>query len=288
MNAPIAETRPHTHQEHGVERHDPYYWMRDREDPAVIDYLERENSYTEERTGHLEAFRKTLFDEMLGRIQETDLSVPVQHGPYWYYSRTVEGQSYPIYCRKQGDLETGTEQVLLDVNELGERHEYIRVGAFSVSPDHRLLAYSIDTNGRELFDLYVKNLETGEQLSDVIKDIDTGVTWAADNKTLFYDVLDASLRPYQVRRHTLGTPVSDDVVVYQEDDEKFRVSSWRTRGDGFVVIGAFSSLTTELRVVDAKKAHSGLPSAHSAPSGSAVSSRSSWGLVLHRHQRLGR
>jgi oligopeptidase B len=253
MSAPIAELRDHVHTEHGIERLDPYYWMRDREDEAVIKYIEAENAYTEAHTRHLADFRKTLYDEMLGRIQETDLSVPVRRGNYWYYTRTEEGQSYPIYCRKHGSVEEGKEEVLLDVNVLGAEYEYVKIGAFTVSPDHSLLAYSIDTSGRERFDVRFKDLRTGEHLPDLIPDIDTGATWAADNQTLFYSVLDDSLRPYQVRRHRLGAPVEQDEVAYQEDDDKFRVASWRTRSDGYVAIGSFSTLTTEIRIVDANK-----------------------------------
>jgi len=251
MSAPTAEFREHVHTEHGVERPDPYYWMRNREDEAVIRYVEAENAYTEAHTQHLADFRKTLYDEMLGRIQETDLSAPVRRGNYWYYTRTEEGQSYPIYCRKLGSVEHGEEEVLLDVNLLGAEHEYVKIGAFTVSPDHNLLAYSIDTNGRELFDLRIKDLRTDEHLPDLIPDIDTGATWATDNQTLLYNVLDDALRPYQVRRHRLGTPVDQDVVAYQEDDDKFRVGSWRTRSDAYLVIGSFSTLTTELRIIDA-------------------------------------
>ena len=253
MSAPIAELRDHVHTEHGVQRPDPYYWMRDREDAAVLAYVEAENAHTVSHSKHLASFRKTLYDEMLGRIQEKDLTVPVRQGDYWYYTRTEEGQSYPIYCRKQGSVEEGEEEILLDVNVLGTEHEYVKIGAFTVSPDHKLLAYSIDTTGRELFDLRVKVLSTGEHLPDLIPDIDSGATWAADNKTLLYNVLDEALRPYQVRRHQLGALVEQDVVVYQEDDDKFRVASWRTRSDAYLVIGSFSTLTTELRLIDATK-----------------------------------
>ena len=138
---PLAEQKPHTHTEHGVERPDPYYWLRDREDPKVIAYLEAENAYVAKQTDHIDGFRKTLYDEMVARIQETDLSVPVKDGPYWYYSRTEDGLDYPIRVRKLESMEA-EEEVLLDLNQLD--HEYIGLGSFAVSPDHNILAYSLD------------------------------------------------------------------------------------------------------------------------------------------------
>ena len=191
--APTATERPHTHTEHGVERPDPYYWLRERENPDVIAYLEAENGYAAAQTGHLEGFRKQLFDEIVGRIQETDLSVPVKDGPYWYYSRTEDGLAYPIRARKLESMDA-EEEVLLDLNQLD--HEYIGLGAFSVSPDHTLLAYSLDTTGRELYDLRFIDLRTGEHLPDTIEAITRNVAWANDNATVFYTRPDEALRPH--------------------------------------------------------------------------------------------
>ncbi|MEC9390525.1 MAG: S9 family peptidase [Myxococcota bacterium] len=247
MPAPLAAEQPHTHTEHGVERPDPYHWLRERENPEVIAYLEAENDYAAAQTGHLEGFRKQLFDEIVGRIQETDLSVPVKDGPYWYYSRTEDGLAYPIRARKLGTMDA-EEEVLLDLNQLD--HEYIGLGAFSVSPDHTLLAYSLDTTGRELYDLRFIDLRTGEHLPDTIEAITRNVAWANDNATIFYTRPDEALRPHQIVRHTLGQ-TGDDAVMWTEEDDKFRSYVWRTRSNGFMVIGSFSSLTTEMRVLDA-------------------------------------
>ena len=180
---PLAVQKPHTHTEHGVERPDPFHWLRERENPEVVAYLEAENDFSADQTKHLEGFRKHLFDEMVGRIQETDLSVPVKDGPYWYYSRTEDGLDYPIRVRKLESMDAEEEQVLLDLNQLD--HEYISLGAFSVSPDHNLLAYSLDITGREVYDLRFIDLRTGEHLPDVIEGITRNVAWANDNATVF-------------------------------------------------------------------------------------------------------
>ena len=248
---PLATEKPYTHTEHGVERPDPFHWLRERENPEVIAYLEAENNYSAAETEHLETFRKHLFDEMVGRIQETDLSVPVKDGPYWYYSRTEDGLDYPIRVRKLESMDAEEEQVLLDLNQLD--HEYISLGAFSVSPDHTLLAYSLDITGREVYDLRFIDLRTGEHLPDVIEGITRNVAWANDNATVFYTRQDDALRPYQIARHTLGQP-GDDAVVWTEEDDKFRSYIWRSRSDAFLIIGSFSSLTTEMRVLDADAA----------------------------------
>ncbi|MBM75537.1 MAG: oligopeptidase B [Proteobacteria bacterium] len=247
QSPPVAEQQPHTHSEHGVERSDPYYWLRDRENPNVIAYLEAENAYVTKQTEHLGDFRKVLYDEMVARIQETDLSVPVKDGPYWYYSRTEDGLDYPIRVRKLESMDA-EEEVLLDLNQLD--HEYIGLGSFAVSPDHNILAYSLDTTGREIYDLRFIDLSTGEHLPDVIEDITRNVAWANDSATVFYTQKDETLRPYQIARHTLGQE-SEDTVVWTEEDEKFRSYVWRSRSDAYLIIGSFSSLTTEMRVLDA-------------------------------------
>ncbi len=247
QSPPLATQLPHTHTEHGVERPDPYYWLRDRDNPEVISYLEAENAFAAGQTHHIEGFRKLLFDEMVGRIQETDLSVPVKDGPYWYYSRTEDGKDYSIRVRKLESMDA-EEQLLLDLNQLD--HEYIGLGAFSVSPDHNILAYSLDTSGREVYDLRFIDLRTGEHLPDVIEGITRNIAWANDNATVFYTQQDEALRPHQIARHTLGQ-TGEDTVVWTEEDDKFRTYIWRTRSNGFLVIGSFSSLTTEMRVLDA-------------------------------------
>lgn len=252
MNPPIAPRRPHVHTEHGHERHDPWFWLRDRDDPEVIAYLEAENRYTEAALAHLEGLRKTLFEEMRSRIQEDDISAPVPWGGYWYYRRTVQGLSYPIYCRRRGSMDA-PEQVLLDVNELARDHEYTSLGAFEISPDHRRLAYAVDHSGREIYDVRIKDLETGEHLPDALIGIWPDLVWAPDGRTLFYTTLDATLRPWRLHRHTLGAAQSADPIVFEEPDERFRVSAYRTRSDAYIVLAVRSALTTECHVLPADR-----------------------------------
>lgn len=246
--APAAKIEIERAEIHGVVREDPYAWLERREDPEVIAYLEAENAYTESVMADTEDLRERLYREMRGRIQEEDVSVPARKDAYWYYTRTEEGKQYPIYCRKRGRLEA-EEEVLLDLNALAEGEEYFRLGAFEVSPDHRLLAYSTDTTGAEVYDLVVLDLEAGELLPDRIPNTYYGVAWAADNRTLFYTTLDDAKRPYRVWRHALGAAASEDDVVYEEADERFYVDLGTTRSEAFLVIELGSSITSEVRVL---------------------------------------
>ncbi len=246
----MAKKKDHVHREHGQERVDPWYWLRERENPEVISYIEAENSFMEERTAHTRGFREDLFGEMLGRVQETDTSAPIRRDDWLYYTRTVEGLSYPIYCRKRGSMDAD-EQILLDVNILGDQHEFVSLGAFAVSPDHRVIAYAVDTNGRELYTLVFLDIDSGELMADVVEGIAPRVTWANDSQTVWYTTRDDALRPYRVVCHKLGTPVVDDRVVLQEDDEVFRVGHARTRDNAFLLAYAVSSTTSEVWVVDA-------------------------------------
>lgn len=245
---PVAARKPHVHREHGVDRPDPYHWLRDREDPEVIAYVEAENAFTQARTAHLAELRTALFDEMLGRIQEDDSSVPARKGESWTYTRTETGKSYPIHCRKSGSLDA-PEEVLLDVNELGAAHEYVSVPTVAVSHDGRLLMYAIDTVGRETYELRFKDLATGEQLPDVIVGMSGDAEWASDGKTLLYTTLDDSLRPDRVRRHVLGE--SEDDLLYTETDDRFRVALGGSRSEKWLFIHSDSSLSSEIRVLDA-------------------------------------
>ena len=198
---PLAAQQPHTHIEHGVERDDPFHWLMERENPDVIAYLEAENAFTASQ-GTPEGFRKHLFDEMVGRIQETDLSVPVKDGAYWYYTRTEDGLDYPIRARKLESMDA-EEEVLLDLNTLD--HEYIGLGAYAVSPDHNLLAYSLDLTGREIYTMRFIDLRTGEHLGDVIEGITRNVAWANDNTTVFYTRQDEALA-LPIARTMLANP----------------------------------------------------------------------------------
>ena len=222
--------------------------MRDRSDPDVIRYLEAENRYTEEALASTKSLQDGLYHEILGRIQETDVSVPVRRGDLFYYTRTEEGKAYSIQCRKLGSLDA-PEQILFDANVLAEGQKYFRLGNFSVSPDHRLLAYSIDLEGDESYTIYVKNLETGELLPDRIENTYYTLEWANDNRTFFYTVLDETKRPYRAFRHELGA--ASDALVYQEDDGRFNLGVRKTRSRRFIFIELSSPLTSELLYLEA-------------------------------------
>jgi oligopeptidase B len=268
---PVADRRPQPRVHHGDEFLDPYEWLRDKEDEDVLAYLKAENAYTEAQTAHLSGLREAIFSEIKARTQETDLSVPVyaSHGvspdghpvAYWYYDRTVEGSEYSIYCRVPAEPDGGGqrrppstegeisgEQVLLDGNVEAAGHEFFSIGAFSVSPDGSLLAYSVDTTGGERFQLHVRDLATGEDLSEVIEDTAYGVAWAA-NTHLFYTRADEAWRPYVVRRHRLGTSPDSDVDVVTEPDERFWVGVDSSRDDAWIVIGMGSKLTSEFSLL---------------------------------------
>ncbi len=245
---PVAKIVPHSMTVHGDTRIDNYFWLRDRKDPDTIAYLEAENAYTKEKLQHTEAQQSALYAEMLGRIQQTDLSVPLKRDEYFYYTRTEEGKQYAIHCRKKGTahaLEAAPEELLLDCNQLAEGHKYFRLGAFIASPNHRRLAYSVDFEGDEKYTVRVKNLDTGELLTDEIPNTSYTLEWAADNATFFYTTLDQALRPYKVFRHALG--VKDDPLVYHEPDERFTLDLSSTRSRAYIFIHINSSLTSEVR-----------------------------------------
>ncbi|HEX2773908.1 MAG TPA: S9 family peptidase [Micromonosporaceae bacterium] len=261
--APVAKTVPTERTHHGDTVVDEYAWLAAKDDPATIAYLEAENAYTEATTEHLAALRDTLFAETRQRTQESDLSVPSRKGDYWYYTRTVEGQQYGIHCRRAvhvaetdppvtGDgAPLAGEEILLDGNALAEGHDFFALGTFDVSPDGRWLAYSTDFVGDERFTLRVKDLQTGEVLADEVPDTFYGTAWSADASTLFYLTVDEAWRPHRVWRHTVGGAAADDVVVYEEADERFWVGVELTRSEKFILIDAHSKITSEVRVIAA-------------------------------------
>ena len=249
--APVAKRRPITRVHHGDVFVDPYEWLRDKDDPEVISYLEAENAYTEAQTAHLSELSDAIFGEIKARTKETDLSVPTYTShpggdAYWYYVRTVEGSEYPIYCRvvandratlPDPEHEISGEEVLLDGNREAEGHEFFGLGALSVSLDGRLLAYSIDLTGAERFTIMIKDLVSGELLADQIDDTAYGVAWAK-NSHLFYTRADEAWRPYVVLRHRLGDDPSQDAEVLTESDERFWLSVDASRDDRWIMIGA--------------------------------------------------
>jgi oligopeptidase B len=247
---PKAEKIPYVHCLHGDERVDPYYWMRDRQNPAVLAYLEAENAYTEVAMQHTEPLQAKLYDEMLSRIQETDLSVPYRDGDYYYYSRTEAGKSYPIHCRKKGSLDA-SEEVLLDENILAEGHDFFELGAFDISPDHQLLAYSVDTTGAELYTLYFLNLTTRKLYSENIPETYYSLAWGNDCKTVFYTQVDSAHRPSKLFRHQLGTPSEADVLVHHEMDDSYYLGVGKTRSEAYVIMNLGSKITSEIHYLDA-------------------------------------
>lgn len=247
---PVAEKKPKALTIHGHTRVDDYYWLRERDNPQVIAYLEAENAYTEAMMAHTEPLQERLYQEMVGRIQETDQTAPVPIDDYYYYSRTEEGKQYSIYCRKQGSLDA-EEEVLLDLNEAAEGHDYLNLGVYKVSPDHRLMAYSLDTNGAEDYVLYVKDLATGDLLPDEIHNTYYSAEWGNDNETLFYTTKDEAKRAHKVWRHRLGTAVEEDELLYHEKDELFRVFFYKTKDRRYVVATSASMETSEQRYLNA-------------------------------------
>ena len=235
---------------HGHTRIDPYYWLREKGNPAVIGYLEAENAYTEAVMAHTAELQDRLYTEMLSRIQETDLAVPVQRGAFVYYSRTEEGQQYPIYCRKP-DRPEAEEAVLLDLNAEAEGRGYLRLGVYEISPDHRLLAYSLDTTGSEDYTVYVKDLSSGALLADRIPNTSYAVEWANDNRTLLYTIQDAAKRPHKVYRHRLGSDPAEDSELYHEADELYRVHLYKTKDRAYLVLSIDSIETSEVWLLSA-------------------------------------
>ncbi len=264
---PVAKQVPYERNVHGEVTPDPYNWLRDREDPDTLAYLEAENAWTEQEMAPTAALRDQLFEEIRARIQETDLSVPVRKGPWWYFTRTEEGSQYPIHCRRaarslQGAVsdhgdgwapydETAEEVILLDQNVEAEGHDFFSVGVFDVSLDHHILAYGTDTTGGERYDLRFKDLRTGEHLEDRIEDVYYGSAWAADDSTFFYVRPDDAMRPNQLWRHTLGTPNDGDVLVHQEDDERFYLGVGMTKDEQFLILHLGSKVTDEAWILEA-------------------------------------
>jgi oligopeptidase B len=249
---PIAPRRPKVLEKHGDRRIDPYYWMREKDNPEVRAHLEAENAYTEAVTAPTAELRERLYREIVGRIQETDTSAPSYFKGYWTYTRTVEGLDYEIYCRRPESMEA-PEEVLLDGNQLAQGHDYFELGFLEHSPDQNVIAYAADFTGAELFELRFRDLRTGSELEDVLQDVYYGAAWAADGGTFFYVKTDAAMRPFQVWRHRLGTSPDRDVMVLQEDDERFELSVEPTKSERYIVFSSTSQVTAECRFLAANE-----------------------------------
>ncbi len=259
VDYPVADQRPHKLTAHGHTRVDPYYWLRDdqRENPDVLAYLEAENAYTRRKLAHTEALQEKLYREMVGRIEQDDESVPYRLGDYWYYTRFERGKEHPVYARRKGSLEA-PEEVLLDANGLARGHEFYQIGNFQVSPNGQLLAYAEDTVSRGQYTIRIKNLRTGELYPEPIADAAADLAWANDDKTLFYVRLqEGTLIPYQAYRHALGTDPARDQLVYEETDNTFNMSLDKSRSREQIVLSLDSTLSSEVRLLDADRPDSG-------------------------------
>ncbi|EGV44928.1 oligopeptidase B [Bizionia argentinensis JUB59] len=253
MNPPIAKKIPESLITHGDERIDNYFWLNDREDTEVIDYLNAENTYTEEVMKPTEAFQESLFEEMKARIKEDDESVPYFYNGYWYITRFETGKDYPFYTRKKESLEA-EEEVMFDCNEMAKDHKYFKLGGISISPDNSMAAFSVDTVSRRQYTIQIKNLKTGKLRAHKIENTTGGCTWANDNKTVFYSIKDSvTLRSSKIFKHKINQDASEDIEVFHEDDETFNAFVYKTKSRKFIVIGSSSTLTSEYRIVSADK-----------------------------------
>ena len=260
--APVAKKQPTKLEMHGDVRIDNYFWMRlsdaqklaevkDEQTKEVIDYLDAENAYYDDVTAYSKNFEEKLFEEMKGRIKEDDASVPYKNNGYYYITRYEKGMQYPIYSRKKETLEA-EEQILFNVNDMAKEYDYYQLGGLNVSPDNKLAVFATDTVSRRQYFLRIKNLETGNIYTDIIDNTTGGSVWANDNKTIFYTKKDPiTLRSEKIFRHVLGTPTSEDVEVYHEKDETFGVYVTKSKSKKYIIIGSYSTVSTEAQFLDA-------------------------------------
>ena len=249
IKAPLAKKKPQQLEKHNDIRIDNYFWMKDREHPEVINYLNAENAYCDESMAHTKAFQKDLFEEMKGRIKEDDSSVPYKYNGYWYITKFEKGKDYPIYLRKKDSLDN-PEELLFDCNAMAEGERYFKLAGISISPDNTLVSFGIDKTGRRNYTIYVKDLTTGQIKSDAIPNTTGSSSWANDNQTLFYTKKDeVTLRAYQIYRHTLGK--TKDVLVFQEEDDTYGTTVYKSKSRKYIIIACYSTLTNEYHLLNA-------------------------------------
>ncbi|MGB2143279.1 MAG: S9 family peptidase [Flavobacteriaceae bacterium] len=250
-NAPLAKQIPKNLTIHDDVRVDEFYWLNDRENPEVIDYLNKENDYYDAHTTHTKEFQTSLFEEMKSRIKEDDSSVPYKYNGYWYITKYEKGKDYPIYTRKKETLEA-EEELLFDCNEMAKDHSYFRLVGLNINLNNDLVSYGIDTTGRRQYTLHIKDLKTNTVLKDEISNTTGGSTWANDNKTLFYTKKDeTTLRSEAIYKHRLNTDQKSDELIYEETDDTFGVSVYKTKSKKYLVIVSYSTLTTEYQILNA-------------------------------------
>jgi oligopeptidase B len=251
IEAPVAKIVPKELTAHGDMRIDNYYWLNERDNPDVMAYLEAENAYKDALMAHTKDFQEKLYGEIVGRIKQTDMSVPYKDQGYFHYTRYEEGYEYPIYCRKKGSLEA-EEEILLNVNEMAEGYDFFNVAGYSTSSNNNLIAYGVDTVSRRLYTLYFMDLTTGKVLEDKILNTSGRAAWANDNKTVFYALKDTTtLRSYKILKHVLGTDVSEDKLIYTEEDETFGTFVYKTKSKKFMMIASTQTLSSEFWFLDA-------------------------------------
>ncbi|MHA2295496.1 MAG: S9 family peptidase [Candidatus Hodarchaeales archaeon] len=244
ITPPIAKIVPKRINIHNEEIIDNYHWLRDKSNEEVINYLESENDYTEKMMEHTRKLQKNLYEEIKGRIKENDLSAPEKSGKYYYYLRTEKDKQYPIIFRKKTMQDT-SEDILLELNELAIGYDFFQLGVFRISPNHNLLAYTIDTKGSETYTLYIRDLRTGNLLEDKIENVSYGLEWSNDNNSLYYTVWDEKKRPYRVYKHVISADPEEDELVYQEDDESFFMGLVKTRDQSYLILKLTSHSTSE-------------------------------------------
>lgn len=253
VKPPIAKKELKVTKIHDLELYDDYFWLRNKENQEVIDYLTTENDYTKAKTKHLDTFVDELFNEMKNRIKEDDESVPYKHKDYYYYNRNEKDKEYKIYCRKHLSLES-EEEILLDLNAMAEGLEYYKIQTMKISPNQKLLAFSEDKTGYEKFAIFIKNLETGEVSDTGIENIGWNFEWGDDN-TIFYNLRDEAQRPYSLKKHVLGTSVEEDVLIFEEEDIKRRVYLWKGNDKKYIFMNSESTLSSEIRFLDLNDPH---------------------------------
>jgi oligopeptidase B len=250
MKAPVAKKIPYVFIEHDYKRVDDYYWLREKENPEVLKYIDDENSFLKETLKHTESFQKSLFNEIKNRIKEEDESVPYFKNGYWYYQKFKKGDEHPIYCRKKESL-SAKEEILLDENSLAKRYSYYEIVSFSVSEDNKTLAFCEDNTGRRLYQIKFLNLETGEFYKDIIDHTSSDLAWHNNSNILYYTIKDnETLRPFQVKKHILNTPSNNDEIVYTEKDDTYITGVSKDKLNKFIYIGCWATLSTEYRLMD--------------------------------------
>lgn len=251
IQPPVAKIEPTILEKHGHKRTDNYFWLNDRENQEVIDYLNAENEYYEKMTAHTKELQEQLFKEMKERIKEDDSSVPYFFNGYWYITRYETGKDYPIHTRKKGSMDA-PEEIMFDCNEMAKGHNYFNLTGISVSPDNKYAAFSVDTVSRRIYNIQIKNLETGEILADKIEGVSGGSSWANDNKTLFYTGKDLkTLRADKIFKHKMGTSQKDDVMIFHEKDDTFNTYVYKEISQKYLIIGSSSTMTSEYQILEA-------------------------------------